>query len=134
MYITTGTSKHYAVLDTSIRADEVHYTLDEAPAELGASIKLWTADGGMCLRTDTVEDYAHPRIDGQTVVLSNTAPTEPEPKPEPVPTVDERITILEEQLVQADETSIALYEAQETQEAINAQQDEALMEIYEMLG
>ena len=81
MYITTGTSRHYTVLDTSIRADEVRYTLDEAPAELGASIKLWTADGGMCLRTDTVADYAHPRIDGQTVVLSNTAPAEPEPVP-----------------------------------------------------
>ena len=42
--------------------------------------------------------------------------------------------IVEEQLVQADETSIALYEAQEAQETINAQQDEALMEIYEMIG
>ena len=41
---------------------------------------------------------------------------------------------LEEQLVQADETAIALYEAQEKQEVINAQQDEALMEIYEMIG
>lgn len=85
MYITTGTSRHYTVLDTSIRAGEVRYTLDEAPAELGASIKLWTADGGMCLRTDTVAHYAHPRIDGQTVVLSNTAPTETPAPPEPVP-------------------------------------------------
>lgn len=41
---------------------------------------------------------------------------------------------LEEALVGADETAIALYEAQEAQEAINAQQDEALMEIYEMIG
>ena len=40
----------------------------------------------------------------------------------------------EEQLVQADETAIALYEAQEKQEEINAQQDDALLEIYEMLG
>ena len=55
-------------------------------------------------------------------------------RPAPPPTTDERITILEEQLVQADETSIALYEAQEAQETINAQQDEALMEIYEMIG
>ena len=52
----------------------------------------------------------------------------------PPPTTDERITILEKQLVQADETSIALYEGQEAQETINAQQDEALMEIYEMIG
>ena len=53
-------------------------------------------------------------------------------RPAPPPTTDERISILEEQLVQADETSIALYEAQEAQETINAQQDEALMELYEM--
>lgn len=41
---------------------------------------------------------------------------------------------LNEQIAQADETAIALYESQELQDAINAQQDEALMEIYEMLG
>ena len=99
MYITTGTSKHYTVLDTSIRADEVRYTLDEAPSELGASIKLWTADGGMCLRTDTVAHYAHPRIDGNTVVLSDTAPAEPEPVPaepeEPTTEADMLETILD---------------------------------------
>ena len=39
---------------------------------------------------------------------------------------------LEEALVGADETAISLYEAQEAQESINAQQDEALMELYEM--
>ena len=77
MYITTGTSKHYAVLDANVQRGEVRYTLAEAPAELGASIKLWAADGTMCLRTDTTADYRHPRIEGCTVVLSNTAPTEP---------------------------------------------------------
>ena len=50
------------------------------------------------------------------------------------PTPEERIAVLEEQIAQADETAISLYEAQEAQEAINAQQDEALMEIYEMIG
>ena len=50
------------------------------------------------------------------------------------PTAEQRVSDLEEQLVQADETAIALYEAQEAQEVINAQQDEALMEIYEMIG
>lgn len=48
------------------------------------------------------------------------------------PTTDARIAVLEEQIVQADETAIDLYEAQEAQEVINAQQDEALMELYEM--
>ena len=51
-----------------------------------------------------------------------------------VPTPEDRIVVLEEQIAQADETAIALYEAQEAQETINAQQDEALMEIYEMIG
>ena len=55
-------------------------------------------------------------------------------EPEPPTTTEQRVSDLEEQLVQADETSIALYEAQEAQEVINAQQDEALMEIYEMIG
>lgn len=81
MYITTGTSRRYTVLDTSIQPGEVRYTLAETPAALGASIKLWTADGGMCLRTDATADYAHPRIDGNTVVLSDTPPAEPEPVP-----------------------------------------------------
>ena len=46
----------------------------------------------------------------------------------------ENLEALEEALAGADETAIALYEAQEAQEVINAQQDEALMEIYEMIG
>ena len=55
-------------------------------------------------------------------------------RPAPPLTTSERISILEEQLAQSDETAITLYEAQEAQEVINAQQDEALMEIYEMIG
>ena len=55
-------------------------------------------------------------------------------EPEPPPTTEQRVSDLEEQLTQSDETAIALYEAQEAQETINAQQDEALMEIYEMIS
>ena len=86
---------------------------------------LWDMDG--------IPRY---RLDGSTVVLRGEEELEEDraARPAPPPTTDERITILEEQLVQADETSITLYEAQEAQEAINAQQDEALMEIYEMIG
>lgn len=95
MYITTGTSRRYTVLDTSIQPGEVRYTLAETPAALGASIKLWTADGGMCLRTDATADYAHPRIDGNTVVLSDTAPAEPEPAPAEPEEPDTEADILE---------------------------------------
>lgn len=80
MYITTKTNKHHTVLDQSISPGEVRYTLDEAPAELGATVSLYTADGSLCLRTDTVADYLHPRIRGNTVILSNTlepVPVEP---------------------------------------------------------
>lgn len=54
-------------------------------------------------------------------------------RPVPPPTDKERISALEEALAQTDETAIALYEAQAEQEAINEAQDEALIEIYEMM-
>lgn len=67
--------------------------------------------------------YRKCAINGEVIVEDG----EPE-----LPTTEQRVSDLEEQLVQADETAIALYEAQEKQEVINAQQDEALMELYEM--
>lgn len=57
------------------------------------------------------------------------------PEPKPVePTVEERVSELEDALAQTDETAIALYEAQEAQEEVNAAQDEALIELYERIG
>lgn len=77
------------------------------------------------------------------------------PKPKEEPTQEERIEILEEQVAQADEvmismfesqalleeqlaltdeTAIQLFEAQAMQEEINTAQDDALIEIYEMIG
>ena len=87
-------------------------------------------DGGLY----TMDGIPRYRWDGTQAVLRTEEELEADraARPAPPPTTDERITILEEQLVQADETSIALYEAQEAQETINAQQDEALMELYEM--
>lgn len=58
---------------------------------------------------------------------------EPQPAPEPQPTTEERLDTLEAALAQTDETAIELYEAAEEQSQINAAQDEALIEIYEML-
>ena len=49
------------------------------------------------------------------------------------PTEEERITALEEQMVMADNTAIELFEAQLAQEEINAAQDDALIELYEMM-
>lgn len=48
--------------------------------------------------------------------------------------VETQAADLAAQLATADETAIELYEAQSMQEEINLAQDEALIEIYEMLG
>ena len=57
----------------------------------------------------------------------------PEVEVIPEPTVEERVTTLEEQLAEAEEAAIELYEANLIQEEINAQQDEAFIEVYEAM-
>ena len=59
---------------------------------------------------------------------------EPRPEPKPEPTTEERVSALEEQLAQADETAIYLFEMQAVQDEINAVQDEALIALFEMIG
>lgn len=66
--------------------------------------------------------------------LVGITPTERPPEPEPEPSPLDRLGLLEEALAQTDETAIALFESQAEQESINAQQDDALLDIYEMLG
>lgn len=81
--------------------------------------------------TPTVEE-----VNGVMTVTAWEAGEIPEtpPKPTPEPTIEERITDLEEALAQTDETAIALFEAQEEQNEINAAQDDALIELYELIG
>ena len=67
-------------------------------------------------------------------VLVGITPTERPPEPEPEPSPLDRLGALEEALVQTDEIAIALFESQAEQASINAQQDDALLDIYEMLG
>lgn len=77
---------------------------------------------------DTMTAY-EPNIEAwEAWKASLPAPSEPEP------TTEERLTALEEQVAQADETAIELFEMQLAQEEINAAQDDALIEIYEMIG
>lgn len=77
---------------------------------------------------DTMTAY-EPNIEAwEAWKASQPTPSEPEP------TTEERITALEEQIAQADETAIELFEMQLAQEEINAAQDDALIEIYEMIG
>ena len=55
------------------------------------------------------------------------------PEPPKEPTAEERIAELEFALQQSDETAIELFELQMAQEEINNAQDDAIIEIYEML-
>ena len=66
--------------------------------------------------------------------LVGITPTERPPEPEPEPSPLDRLGLLGEALAQTDETAIALFESQAEQASINAQQDDALLDIYEMLG
>jgi uncharacterized coiled-coil protein SlyX len=57
-----------------------------------------------------------------------------EPEPDNTPTLEDRITTLESALAETDETAIALYESLESQQETNEAQDEALIELYELVG
>lgn len=76
-------------------------------------------------------------VEGNTVtsMVAGVVPEpEPEPEPDTDPTLEDRVTYLEAQLAETDETAIYLFEAQAAQEEINASQDEALMALFEMIG
>jgi hypothetical protein len=60
-------------------------------------------------------------------------PKEPDPEPEPE-SLEDRVATLESALAETDETAIALYEAFESQQETNEAQDEALIELYELVG
>lgn len=57
----------------------------------------------------------------------------PEPEPDVYIPSEDRLSSLESALAQTDETAIELFEAQEEQTEINNAQDDALIEIYELL-
>ena len=93
----------------------------EVPVHLEAAV--WATYGWCDLKIE----------EGKLVGITPTErPPGPEPEPEPSPL--DRLGLLEEALAQTDETAIALFESQAEQASINAQQDDALLDIYEMLG
>lgn len=108
------------------RMTEVNHGTEEEPN----IVQIFDVCGIQC--TDDNFDACY--TVAQSRAYNGEVTVEDDGQPEPPPTTEQRVSELEEQIIQADETAIALYEAQEAQEAINAQQDEALMEIYEMIG
>jgi hypothetical protein len=69
-------------------------------------------------------------VDGVQTVTGWTAGDIPD-TPDPAPT---ELDILRSQLAEMDDTCIELYEANEAQQAVNEAQDEALIELYELIG
>ena len=103
---------------------------------LSGTIQMYRDDGFM-LSEDSVEKYQRKSMTGTLLIMTN--------KPEPVPEdhtkkPEYRLSILEvenrelkDRLAETDEIAIDLYEASLAQEAINAEQDEAIIEIYETM-
>ena len=124
----------YAVIaDTVDMADFYAYngfvTLTIEQTKVGEAISFDEENEPITpIYADTVTAYT-PNIEAwEAWKASLPAPSEPEP------TTEDRITALEEQLAQSDDVAIALFEAQAVQEEINMAQDDALIEIYEMIG
>lgn len=112
-----GTNKPILAIE-----DVVSYTADRAEAKDGAVYSPFADDVELSSLPDCSETL---RADWRKAN----------------PPMAERVTVLEEdnistkeQLQQADDTAIELYEANLEQKRINAAQDDALIEIYEMLG
>ena len=71
---------------------------DDFPTPVSGEIIL-CADDDFVLRTDIVEDYLRQTFENGVLTLTNTPEPEPEPEPEPIdpqPTIEERVTTLEE--------------------------------------
>lgn len=139
----TPKSRVYVLLDSESRVLrlEGEYSL---PADLAGWIKIDEGYGDRFSLAQShylekpLYDGAVPRyklVDGKVVERTAEEIEADKAKlPKPAPTTTERVTSLEEQLATADETAISLYEAQQKQDEINAQQDDALLEIYELIG
>lgn len=120
-----------------VKKDTIKYlSVAPAPEEISGTIKMFRDDGfPMC--EDNVDGYGRKTYVGTCLTVTNA----PEPVPvDPTTRPEYRLSVLEEenkaineQLAIVDETAIELYEANLAQEAINAEQDDAIIEIYETM-
>lgn len=120
----------------SIEAEELTFYREvevEKPATKTRDTGMVDEDGNPIMETYTeMETVTEERAYTMMTVTAMTEGTLPDPVPEDnTPTTEERITLLEAQLAESDEVAISLYEAQA---AINAEQDDAILELYELVG
>ena len=112
-----GTNKPVLTIE-----DVVSYTADRAETKDGAVYSPFADDIELSSLTDCSETL---RADWRKANP---------PMTERVTALEEENIATKEQLQQADDTAIELYEANLDQKKIDAAQDDALIELYEMLG
>ena len=123
----------------SIEAEELTYTRQvevQKPVTKERDTGMVDEDGNPIVEEYTeMEPVTEEREYTMLTVTEMTEGTLPDPVPEDdTPTLDERVADLETALAESDAVAISLYEASIAQDEINAEQDEAILGLYEMMG
>lgn len=138
MYLLINGNKH-TVSKRIHNKDTIKYLTVSPTVDvevLTGTIRMYR-DDDFLLCEDQVDKYERKTMTGTLLVMTN----KPVPQPVDQTTKPEyRLSMLEqdsknisEHLAETDEIAIELFEAGLAQEAINAEQDEAIIEIYEMM-
>ena len=138
MYLIINGNKHTCSRRDASKQEIKYMTVSPAVDlnTLTGTVQMYT-DDGFLLSEDSVDKFKRKTMTGTLFVMTN------KPVPQPVDYTKKpeyRISMLElenrklyERLAESDEIAIELYEAGLAQEAINAEQDEAIIDIYELM-
>ena len=136
MYLIINGTRH-TVSRRICQGHTIKYlTVSPKVEDISGTAKLFR-DDGFLLAEDNLDSFERKSMTGTLLVVTN------KPVPQPIDqrtTPEYRLSVLEaenkemaEHLAETDEIAIDLFEASLAQEAINAEQDEAIIEIYEMM-
>lgn len=136
MYLLINEVKHSVTKRTKTSDTIEYWGVTPAPEEISGTAQLFS-DDDFLLCEDNLDNYERKYHKGTLLVATN----KPEETPiDPTTTPEYRLLVLEnenkllnERLAETDEVAIDLYEASLANEAINAEQDEAIIEIYETM-
>ena len=136
MYLLINEVKHSVTKRTKTSDTIEYWGVTTAPEEISGTAQLFS-DDDFLLCEDNLDNYERKYHKGTLLVVTNKPVETPE---DPTTTPEYRLSMLEEEnallnerLAETDEVAIDLYEATLANEAINAEQDEAIIEIYETM-
>lgn len=138
MYLIINGNKHTCSKRiVSKNRDTIQYlTVSPAVEDISGTAKLFR-DDDFLLAEDNLDNFQRKSMTGTLLKVTNkpvAQPVDPKTKPEyRISMLEEENKAIAEHLAETDEIAIDLYEAGLAQEAINAEQDEAIIEIYEMM-